>query len=924
MFAEHSLPSPRASGSLMWGVAPVILSGLFALQSGATTFTVSNISDSGAGSLRQAILDANAASGLDTIVFQIPGSGVHTIALLSTLPPITDPIVIDGTTQTGFTNKPVIELNGANAGNNAGLRVLAGNCTIRGLAINRFGADGIRIEASAATNFIVGNFIGTDPTGLIGRGNTNGVLVNGSSGNVIGGTNPADRNLIAANTDTGLYLLNGSNNVVQGNLIGTTITGTNRLGNLNNGIVLYNDPGNLIGGATTAARNIVSANGTSGIYLFGSGATANLIQGNYIGTDATGSVPLGNAADGITLAGAGANTIGGIGTTGAAGNLISGNGHAGVFLNGVGVAGNVIQGNFIGTDASGRLAVGNTLAGVTISDASSNLVGGATVAARNVISGNKQDGVFITTNGTANLVEGNFIGTDATGTNALGNLFNGISISAAASNTVGGATAGARNVISGNLSYGVQLFPTATANVIQGNFIGPDLNGRSALSNHLSGVRIESPTNTIGGPLAGAGNLISGNGQDGILLVGPAAMGNVVQGNSIGTGPRGTNALGNFRAGVGISDAPANTIGGITAGAGNLLSGNADAGIYLIGSGASLNEIQGNRIGTDSSGSSALGNGLEGIYIERAQTNNIGGTLSGAGNLISANNTRGIFLTNASWNVIQGNLIGTKNDGLTALGNGVHAVELEVGSSHNTIGGGAGAGNRIAFSPNGFAGVRIRDGSTNNGILSNAIFSNGALGIDLGAAGVTPNDPCDTDTGANMSQNFPVLVQAVGGPRTVIRGTLNSAPGAAFVLQFFASSACDPSGYGEGQLYLGDLTVVTSNNCTASFVATLAESVPIGNVITATATDAANNTSEFSACVPVAPIPSLGVVASSNHQVNLAWTNSAGGFVLKQTGSLSPPIQWTTVTNSPIPTNGQYVVTLNITNGNKFFLLSFE
>jgi len=274
--------------------------------------------------------------------------------------------------------------------------------------------------------------------------------------------------------------------------------------------------------------------------------------------------------------------------------------------------------------------------------------------------------------------------------------------------------------------------------------------------------------------------------------------------------------------------------------------------------------------------------------------------------------------------VIQGNLIGTKNDGLTALGNGVHAVELEVGSSHNTIGGGAGAGNRIAFSPNGFAGVRIRDGSTNNGILSNAIFSNGALGIDLGAAGVTPNDPCDTDTGANMSQNFPVLVQAVGGPRTVIRGTLNSRPGAAFLLQFFANSVCNPSGYGEGRLYLGDLTVVTSNNCTASFVATLAESVPIGNVITATATDAANNTSEFSACVPVAPIPSLGVVASSNHQVNLAWTNSAGGFVLKQTGSLSPPIQWTTVTNSPIPTNGQYVVTLNITNGNKFFLLSFE
>src|SRR5207249_11178102 len=116
------------------------------------------------------------------------------------------------------------------------------------------------------------------------------------------------------------------------------------------------------------------------------------------------------------------------------------------------------------------------------------------------------------------------------------------------------------------------------------------------------------------------------------------------------------------------------------------------------------------------------------------------------------------------------------------------------------------------------------------------------------------------------------------------------------------NSVCDPSGYGEGQLYLGDLTVVTSNNCTASFVATLAEPVPIGNLITATATAAANNTSEFSACVPVAPVPSLGVVASSNHQVSLAWTNSAGGFVLKQTDNLSPPIQWITVTNSPVLT----------------------
>ncbi|PYJ01460.1 MAG: hypothetical protein DME25_18065, partial [Verrucomicrobia bacterium] len=178
------------------------------------------------------------------------------------------PVVIDGTTQPGYTpNHPIIELSGVSAGSSSvGLRLLAGNSSVRGLIINRFGAEGIHIEGGGS-NVIAGNFVGTDVTGLLPRGNANGVVVNNASGNVIGGTNPADRNVISANGDTGVYLLGASGNAVQGNYIGTTATGTLDLGNGNNGIALNNNTtASLIGGATTAARNLVSGNHGSGIY----------------------------------------------------------------------------------------------------------------------------------------------------------------------------------------------------------------------------------------------------------------------------------------------------------------------------------------------------------------------------------------------------------------------------------------------------------------------------------------------------------------------------------------------------------------------------------------------------------------------------------------------------------------------------------
>ena len=439
-------------------------------------------------------------------------------------------------------------------------------------------------------------------------------------------------------------------------------------------------------------------------------------------------------------------------------------------------------------------------------------------------------------------------------------------------------------------------------------------------------MRIETLQNTVGTP--SAGNLISGNGQDGIFLVGSTAVSNAVQANYIGTSASGTSALGNGRAGVGISGAPFNTIG--NPGAGNLISANSDAGIYLIGASATGNNIEANTIGTDASGTLRLGNTYEGIYLERAPTNTIGAVA--AGNLISANNTRGIFLTNASWNTIQANMIGTRSDGVSPLGNVYHGVECGDDATHNTIGGTvSGAGNRIAYASAGFtgvyAGVRIRTYAFDDAILGNSIFSNGALGIDLGNFGVNANIPCETGTGntANMSQNYPILTQAViGGFGVGVRGTLNSTAGDTFRLQFFASPSCDSSGNGEGQIYLGDKVVKTSGSCTTNFVATFSGLVPQGYVITATATDSTNNTSEFSPCFVGVPAPFLSISRTAT-QVSLAWTNTATGFVLNQTDNLAPPVQWTIVTNVPLNVGGQFVVPLPIlTVSNRFFALIFE
>jgi uncharacterized repeat protein (TIGR01451 family) len=399
------------------------------------TITVTDTGDAialdGVVTLREAITAANtnAASGdapagevgLDTIAFNIPGTGVHTIRPSpTTLPTITDPVTIDGYTQPGAspnTNPTtaasnavlLIELDGSaiTSGDfTGGLRITAGSSTVRGLVINRFNGRGLIVEGGGSV--IAGNYIGTNPAGTAGFDGAFYGLTIQSSNNTIGGTSPADRNILSAsNFGHGLLIANNSDGtptsgiVVQGNFIGTDATGTVDLGNLGEGVYVAGPSGVTIGGTVLGARNIISGNGGFGLTLQGIGA---LVQGNLIGTDITGSAKLGNGAGISTAMGA---TIGG--TTPGAGNVISGNNSIGI-LNSFS-PGILIQGNFIGTDVTATIDLGNG-EGIDLIGSNNNTIGGTTPGAGNVIAFSKgggfnADGVAV--DGTGNSILGNSI-----------------------------------------------------------------------------------------------------------------------------------------------------------------------------------------------------------------------------------------------------------------------------------------------------------------------------------------------------------------------------------------------------------------------------------------------------------------------------------------------------------------------------------
>jgi hypothetical protein len=421
-----------------------------------------------------------------------------------------------------------------------------------------------------------------------------------------------------------------------------------------------------------------------------------------------------------------------------------------------------------------------------------------------------------------------------------------------------------QNVESGD---GIEI--AGTRNRIAFNYIGT-ADGQTAEGN-FDGVVIDKGAtgNTIGGTTAGAGNTISGNlGASGIVIAGTD---NFLQGNKIGTNSAGTAALANPN-GVDIAGGSQNTIGGTSVGAGNTISGNLYDGVeFLGGSDTTGNLVQGNLIGTNASGTAAVPNGEVGVFIDGAKGNTIGGTIAGAGNTISGN-SQGVHLTaGAAGNLVQGN-----NITLNAIG-----VVIIFGSYGNTIGG-PGAGNIIESNSNQgvVVGTAASDSSTvGNAILDNSIFANGGLGIDLGADGVTYNG-INPRTGPNHFQNYPFL-----NPYTVagtLTGTLNSTPNSTFDLQFFANGLTDPSGHGQGEDFLGDLFVTTDALGNAAF--TFNYTPILGEpYVTATATDVAGDTSEFSTSVDGVLSPSgLSLAATEGAPLSAGvvvatFTNGGGG-----------------------------------------------
>jgi hypothetical protein len=887
---------------------------------------VTNTNDSGAGSLRQAILDTNSAPGPQSISFNIPGAGVHTISPASPLPQISESVVIDGYTQPGASPNTLvtgdnavllIEIDGTNAGTNIiGLQFTGGNSRVRGLVVNRFNAAGIRLDTIGG-NIVEGNFLGTSADGAVALGNRTGVSIF-CPNNLIGGQTPAARNILSGNSGAGLFFLTlpASNNQIQGNYIGTNSSGTAALPN-GNGISLGGGPGNLVGGTTSAARNIISGNGT-GILIQNPDANSNQIQGNFVGTDATGTGALPNGGNGIFIINAPNNTIGG--TTAGSRNIISGNGRDGIVAastsgitvqgnyigtdvtgtvaigndNGVNMsvnssmigaatpgAGNLIsgnrlygiqifgdinhingndntvQGNYVGTNAGGTAGLANQQSGIVISRALNNLIGGTAAGAGNVVSGNAVDGVQLTLGASGNLLQGNFIGTNVSGNAAVGNANCGVQINASFGNTIGGTSPGARNIISGNTLNGVLITgSTASSNAVQGNFIGTRVNGAISLPNSTgspvntgAGVLIiDAPNNLIGGTAAGAGNVISGNASRGISVTGASASGNVVQGNSIGTDVSGSAALGNAATGIAIMS-PNTLIGGTTPSARNVISGNGINGISIVGSAATGVMVQGNYIGTNAAGSAAIPNTFRGIAFSNSGNNNlVGGVTITARNLISGNNSDGILISTSSANTVQGNLIGTDVTGTSALANAGNGVSIS-GGSNNLVGGMVnGAGNTIAFNTSN--GVLVSGGNS-DGILSNSIFSNGAQGISLSSA--------------NQNQLAPLLNSVVvSNGITTFQGTINSSANTAVNVQFFANNICDSSGSGEGQLLLGSTSLTTDSLGAGSFNTSLPVAIGLTQVATATATDANNNTSAFSLCHVAATLTATALTSSSN------------------------------------------------------------
>ena len=653
-------------------------------------------------------------------------------------------VVINGTSGSmvgGPTDEPGTQLGNHIAGNVIGIEIK---------------------DIGASNNAVMGNVIGyVTPPSDPALANGTGVLISSARDNTIGGDSTQTRNYISGNTGDGVEIegVSATGNRVIGNFIGTDVSGMESFGNGGSGVRVKNASASEVGGPTATPGdppgNVIAGNNHGVVVEEQSSQVArrNRIEGNLIGTQAGADAVLPNSGDGIHIDGADTTTVGG--DLLPSRNIIAGNDGDGIVITGSDVGGIKIQGNFIGTNGTVRMANRN---GVRVNDVSGVLIGGATSAPGappgNVISGNRQTGVFIEGSlASQHIIIGNLIGLDSGGTDPLGECLQGglqqigVRIRDGFENRVGGAQVAERNVISANELIGVEISGSATNNNVFGNIIGLQASGLdypSLACGDIGGeigvfVGSKASLNHVGdlADQVGAppGNVISGHRvrratltpvEDtgvGVLIEGG---GNLVRGNLIGLGANGTERpflnpqrnddfSGNAAAGI-LVKGPSNTVGGGDTRARNIVSANRNnaadvtsAGIRLQDVFSQDNSVQGNFVGVDTSGASGLANEI-GIELRRAFANRIGGltTTPGdpPGNVISGNE-RGVLVirsvpdASSFGNTVQGNLIGLDASGsllqgTSFKGNQLFGVSIVNSTSHTIGGTDAGAGNVIS------------------------------------------------------------------------------------------------------------------------------------------------------------------------------------------------------------------------------------
>ena len=461
---------------------------------------------SGNVSLRAAIEQANANSDpeglLDLILFDIPGNEPHQISVTSALPAITDPLIMDGTSQEGYAGiagagdlsktPPVIQIDGGES-IDIGLTVLADNSTVSGLSLTGFTQYAIEIDAYESA--VLNSYVGIDPAGNQ-QSNQAGIVVNGRR-NVI------RHNVISGNQLAGVRIrLDAHHTNVSNNYIGTTPRGTTAIGNGTDGVTV-------LGRVSTVDSNVISGNMRAGVFVTGSHLAGNsVISRNKIGTDVFGATAIANQT-GVLVRSTGTHI---------AENLISGNSDSGIWIVGADASRNTVRDNNIGLDGSGTVALPNGVFGVHIQGADTNVI------RSNRISGNSSHGLVIDQFATQNSVIDNKIGTDASGSSAIANRGDGIRmVRGAHRNTIW------QNQISGNQLRGVALDgPQVKHNFVGGNLIGTDADGTAPLHNEsVDAVRVLAPhsritSNVISAPVIG-------------IMVGAGANGFSFRENYIGT-----------------------------------------------------------------------------------------------------------------------------------------------------------------------------------------------------------------------------------------------------------------------------------------------------------------------------------------------------------------------------------------------------